>query len=116
MESEEEEPLLRLQFKHKLEQAKPISGSVFFNYHLLLSARLKKGVRTQNIVTHTFTNSCLSLSLAYSGDILPIINEAIEQQLPGRCVMQKSYNTSVSYTEKNKTQITFKINLSQEAS
>ena len=115
-ESEEEEPPPRLRFEHELEQAKPIGGGVFFDYRLLLSARLKKGVRTQNIVTHTFTDSRLSLSLAYSGDMLPMINEAIEQQLPGRRVMRESCNASVSCTEKNKTRVTFKINPSQEAS
>jgi hypothetical protein len=86
-----------------LEQVKLSGRGVFFNYRLLLSARLNKGVRTQNIVTHTFTDSRLSLSLAYSHNMLPIINEAIEQQLPGRYIMQELYNALVSYIEKNKT-------------
>jgi len=102
-ESEEEELPPRLRFEHELEQVKPSGRGVFFDYRLLLSARLKKGVRTQNIVTHTFTDSRLSLSLAYSRDMLPMINEAIEQQLPGRRVMRESCNASVSCTEKNKT-------------
>jgi len=86
-----------------LEQAKPSGRGVFFDYHLLLLVRLKKGVRTQNIVTHTFTNSRLNLSLAYSYNILPIINKAIKQQLPSRYVIRELYNTSVLYIEKNKT-------------
>ena len=62
---------------------RPLGGSFFFEYHLLVLAKVIKPSCLTPILAYMFLMACFSLSVMYNCKVLYRINKALQQKFTG---------------------------------
>jgi len=90
---------------------KPLGGSSFFKYCLLVSAKVTKPNHLTPILAYTFPKARLSLSVIYNRKVFYKINKALQQKFASRTFQKKLCNTTIKLTRQlNSTKSTFQLN------
>ena len=89
---------------------RPLGGGSFFEYCLVVSAKLQKSSHSTIILAHTFPKACFSLLVMYNCEVLLKINEALQQKFAGHTFQRKLCNTTVKLTgQSNSTKSIFQL-------
>ena len=95
MVEREEELALRLRTEQEEQLAKPSRGGSFFEYRLLVTAKIKKLNRLDGFLAYTFPKARLCLLVIYNREVLPKVNRALQQKYAGHTFISNGYNSII---------------------